>query len=159
MRPELSFLIALVLGIHALVTGIRYIRGSYKAPYFAQASKTLYAEMGISLGLTALIIAILTAWSLWLPPLPPSMGVLLYVGLFAILLNWLLGILGKHKPQWVIWLEANTDQQLQDSLRYHAQSQGLAQWEEKMQTQKDLEAWVKKVSIGLAKEKAKEAKQ
>jgi len=146
-RSTIVLIVMLVLGIHALITGLRYRLGYYKSPYFARPTLTMYAELGVSGGFLFLILSIS---SLLTRDIEVSEGVttavslLTYFAMAAFAFNWLLGLINSNlwKPNWVIWLEKHYNTSQIDQLRRQAQEIGLKQWESQVMTQHDLEAWV-----------------
>ena len=146
-RSSIVLIVMLVIGLHALLTGWRYHRGSYKSPYFGRATFNLYAELGITAGLLFVILSIsslLTRDMTVSEGATTAVAVLTYLAMLALALNWLLGLLSSEllKPSWVIWLENHYDKSQIEQLRQQAQGIGLRQWETLVRTQSDLEAWI-----------------
>jgi hypothetical protein len=146
-RSTIVLLTMIAVGSHALLIGVRYMLGYYKAPYFARPTLRMYAELGISGGLLFLILFIS---SLVLRDIEVSEGVttavslLIYLAIAALAINWFLALINSNlwKPTWVIWLENHYDQNQIEQLRQQAQEIGLKQWESQVMTQHDLENWI-----------------
>jgi hypothetical protein len=146
-RSSIVLIVMLIVGIHALFTGWRYRRGTYKSPYFGRPTFTLYAELGLSGGLLFIILAISTFLTRDMAEnagVTTAVSILIYLGVTAVAVNWLLGIFSSRliNPAWVNWLETNYTSQQIDILRQHTQEIGLRQWELQVQTRTDLQAWI-----------------
>lgn len=148
-RSTIVLIVMLVLGSHALITGLRYRLGYYKSPYFARPTLTMYAELGVSGGFLFLVLSLsslLTRDTEVSEEVTTAISLLTYLAMAALALNWLLGLLNSNlwKPTWVIWLEKHYSKIQIDQLRRQAQEIGLKQWESRVRTQRDLEAWINK---------------
>ncbi|MCB8945637.1 MAG: hypothetical protein H6658_17950 [Ardenticatenaceae bacterium] len=146
-RSTIVLLIMLALGLHALVTGLRYRFGYFKSPYFARPTLTMYAELGVSGGFLFLILSISSLLTRDIDVsvgLTTAVSLLTYLALAALAANWLLSLIGSNlwQPAWVIWLESHYNQTQIGQLRQQAQEIGLKQWENQVMTQHDLEQWI-----------------
>ena len=149
-RSTIVLIVMFFLGIHALLTGLRYRLGYYKSPYFARPTLTMYAELGVSAGLLFLVLSVsslLTRDIDMSQRVTTAVSFLTYLAIAALAINWLLGLINSQlwKPAWVTWLESHYDQNQIDQLRQQAQTIGLRQWEAQVRTQRDLEEWIMSV--------------
>ena len=146
-RSTIVLITMIAIGLHALITGVRYRLGHYKAPYFARPTRLMYAELGVSGGFLFLVLAIS---SLLTRDIEVSNGVttavsiLTYFAIVVLALNWFLGLINSNlwRPTWVIRLENHYTKTQIDQLRQQAQAMGLKEWETVTMTHNDLEAWI-----------------
>lgn len=146
-RSTIVLIVMLVLGSHALLTGLRYRLGYYRSPYFARPSLRMYAELGISGGFLFLVLSIsslLTRDSNVSEGVTTAVSLLSYLGMAAVALNWLLGLSNHRylKPAWVNWLEGQYEPQQIEQLRQSAWEMGLNVWENQVRTRSELEGWI-----------------
>ena len=137
----------LFVAIHALLTGLRYRLGYYKAPYFARPTLRMYAELGISGGFLFLLLSLSSLLTRDIDVsqrVTTVVSLLSYLGMAAVALNWLLGLTNNRllQPDWVNWLESHYEPQQIEQLRHSVWERGLKVWEAQVRTRSALEAWI-----------------